>query len=279
MTHPARRLWQRLEVLHEVFYFVPEVRAAGKELGLAGYWMTYFAFRAAPLGRVEADPTTAIFAVFDPGMVGRALPEAWARTTPQACLDARLTVATAALRAIGVDERACARAVELLAPVAAAADRTGRPLGSANAAVPLRKDPVGALWQLATTFRELRGDGHVAALVHAGCSGLEAHFLRSGGREPSRTVRGWSESAWAACGERLRGEGLLDVDNRPTDDGRARLDKLERTTDELAWNAALAALGDTVVDAVIDLLQPSVDLVWAAGILPEGERTELIEAT
>ena len=276
MTHPARRLWQRLEALHDVLYFVPEVRDAGRGTGLAGYWMTYFAFRAAPLGRVDAAAVTATFAVFDPGMVGRALPEAWARTTPRTCLATRLKVGGGALRRIGVDEQACAAAVELLAPVAAAADPTGRALGAANAAIELPDDPVGALWQLAGTFREHRGDGHIAAFVAAGLSGLEAHFLRSGGTESARTVRGWSERAWADCAERLRANGLLDADNEQTADGRARLASIERTTDELAWSGALAVLGTDGVDTVTDLLTPSVDAVWAAGILPADNPTGLV---
>lgn len=267
-THSARRLWQHLEALHGVLYFVPEVRDAGRSAGLAGYWMTYFAFRAAPLGPVDADAVTAMFAGFDPRMVNRALPEAWARTTPRTCLATRSGVATTALRGVGVDERACADAVAILVPVLAAADPTGRPLGAANAAVPLPEDPVGALWQLATTYREHRGDGHVAALVSAGLSGVEAHFLRSGGGDASRTVRGWSEQAWADCAERLRAAGHLDAEDRLTVDGRALLDSVERTTDERAWTSGLTALGESGIDTVIEILQPSVDALWAAGILP-----------
>jgi hypothetical protein len=50
--HPARRLWATLETIHDVVYFAPGVRDAGVGLGLRGFWMTYFAFRAAPLGAV-----------------------------------------------------------------------------------------------------------------------------------------------------------------------------------------------------------------------------------
>ena len=53
-THPARRLWAALETLHDVTYFADAVRPAGIELGLKGFWMTYFAWRAAPLGPVPA---------------------------------------------------------------------------------------------------------------------------------------------------------------------------------------------------------------------------------
>jgi hypothetical protein len=128
-------LWAALETLHDVTYFADAVRPAGIELGLKGFWMTYFAWRAAPLGPVPAAPVVAMFAGFHPGAVARALPESWSRTTPQACLEARTAVSTAALSDAGVDPEACGRAAAMLAPVAAAVDPTGRPLGAANAAL------------------------------------------------------------------------------------------------------------------------------------------------
>ena len=75
--HPARRLWATLETIHDVVYFAPGVRDAGAGLGLRGFWNTYFAFRAAPLGAVGAEPVIACFAGFEPGMVAKALPDAW----------------------------------------------------------------------------------------------------------------------------------------------------------------------------------------------------------
>src|SRR6266516_1365278 len=73
-THPARRVWASLETLHDVIYFADGVRPAGIALGLRGFWMTYFAFRAAPLGAVPAAPVIAAFGGFHPAMVAKALP-------------------------------------------------------------------------------------------------------------------------------------------------------------------------------------------------------------
>jgi hypothetical protein len=87
--------------------------------------MTYFAFRAAPLGAVGAEPVIACFAGFEPGMVAKALPDAWSRTTPEARLDARRSVSVDALTAAGIDESACA--------AAARSSRPGRPLKSSLA--------------------------------------------------------------------------------------------------------------------------------------------------
>jgi len=90
--HAARRLWITLEPLHAVVYFAPKVRAAGKALGLRGFWDTYFAFRAAPLGPAPAGGVVASFAGFEPAMVGKALPSAWTRASVADCLATRVSV-------------------------------------------------------------------------------------------------------------------------------------------------------------------------------------------
>jgi hypothetical protein len=292
--HPARRLWATLETLHDVTYFADGVRPAGIALGLRGFWMTYFAFRAAPLGPVPAGPVIAAFAGFQPAMVAKALPDAWSRTTPQACLEARATVSAAALQGAGADPGACARAATILGPVAAAADPTGRPLFAANAAVAPPGDALGNLWQLATTLREHRGDGHIAAMVSEGITGLEAHLLQAAaGRFPQaviRQVRGWSDDEWAAAADALRTRGLLSREGTvgpdeaagPADGalsltqaGRAVLDAIEAHTDERAWTGGLAALGERGVEEVLALLRPSARAVAASGMLPEINPTGL----
>ncbi len=280
-VHAARRLWLSLETLHDVVYFAPAVRDAGVGLGLRGFWMTYFAFRAAPLGPVGPAAVIAAFAGFHPDMVGRALPDAWSRATPQACLTARAEVSAGALREAGADPADCRAAAGMLAPVAAAADATGRPLFAANATVPLPDDPVAALWQVATTLREHRGDGHVAALVAAGVSGIQAHLLQvATGRFPGeviRNARGWTEQDWADAAARLREFGLLTEDAAPllTKPGRALLADIETRTDHAAWVGGLAALGEPAVDEVVSILRASVDAVRASGLLPAVNPTGL----
>ena len=281
-THPARRLWAALETLHDVTYFADAVRPAGIELGLKGFWMTYFAWRAAPLGPVPAAPVVAMFAGFHPGAVARALPESWSRTTPRACLEARAAVSTAALRDAGVDPEACGRAAAVLAPVAAAVDPTGRPLGAANAALELPGDPLGRIWQLATTLREHRGDGHIAALVTEGITGLQAHLLQSAsGHMPQEVLQrariGWTDEDWAGAADALRDRGLVTAGPglALTPAGRTLLDSVEASTDERAWSGGLAALGGQGVEEVITLLRPSVRAVGASGMLPEINPTGL----
>ena len=264
--HAARRLWATLEPLHGVVYFTPEVRAAGKAIGLRGYWDTYFAFRAAPLGPVTAPAVVAVFAVFEPSMVARSLPSAWTRASVETVLAARSAVAAEVLRGIGVVESDCAAAVESLSPLVLSA--TARPLGTANAALPLPEDPVAALWQLATTVREHRGDGHMAALLTNGLSGLEAMHLqvpRTGfGSEEMRQVRGWSPGEWAAARESLVERGLLSSEGL-TESGAAVVAAVEDLTDSLSWQGGLSS---APVDEVVEVLAPSVAAVWDSGLLP-----------
>ncbi len=216
----------------------------------------------------------AIFAGFCLAMVAKALPDAWTRTTPEACVQARAEVSTAALREAGADPAACARAASLLGPVAEAADPTGRPLYAANAALPLPDDEVGKLWQLTATLREHRGDGHVAALVSQGITGLEAHLLQvADGRfaeELIRQARGWPDEDWAAAGQALRSRGLLtpEASAELTAAGRGALEAIETSTDERAWTGGLSLLGEQGAEQVITLLRSSVRAVAASGMLP-----------
>jgi hypothetical protein len=48
----ARRLWEAIEPIHAVVYFAPEPAETARRIGLRGFWMGYFAGRAAPMGPV-----------------------------------------------------------------------------------------------------------------------------------------------------------------------------------------------------------------------------------
>lgn len=263
--HPARQIWTTLEPLHDVVYFGTGVKEAGVAIGLRGYWQTYFAFRAAPLGAVTPATVLATFAGFHPEMVRKALPEAWSRATPEQCLQVRLDLSTTLLRDNGAGDAECARAVELLAPVQATADLTGRPLAAANAALPLPADPVGALWQLSSTLREHRGDGHVAALVTHGLTGRQALIMQVAAGKAAESVmrqaRGLSEREWSDAFDELRARGA--VEGEPanpalTGSGAALLERVEASTDEAAWNGALAVLSADAVTELTTSLAPLV---------------------
>ncbi len=160
-----RGLWRSFESVHAVTYFAPECRERLSTAGLRGFWMGYFASRAAPLGPVGPAVVSATFYNFHASMVGRALPDAWELVDPPAVLRARREGAAATLRRVLPSvEEAALPIVGLIDRVVAGADGSGRPLFSANRALEPVPDPVEALWQGCTSLREHRGDGHVAAL-------------------------------------------------------------------------------------------------------------------
>jgi hypothetical protein len=269
-VHQATRLWHRIETIHAVTYFAPEPGEAYAALGLRGFWMGYFAGRAAPMGAVEPGVVTATFFNFHPDKVARALPDAWAYAGPADVLAARAASAAAALRArvAGIDE--LARGVHgLLAEVIDAAVDAGRPLFAANRAVDVGEDPVAQLWQQVTTLREHRGDGHVAALTSHGLDGCAAHVLTATWRgideELMRESRGWRHEEWFAAKDRLWLQGWLDDDGDLTDAGRAARVAIERRTDDLAISP-YGVLGDRV-EALVDALTPIRDAVLATGTI------------
>jgi Helix-turn-helix family len=237
----VRTLWHALESVNAVIYFCPEPRRAADGLGFKGFWMGYFAFRAAPLGPAGPGLVEATFYNFHRSKVTRALPDAWGSASPEAALDARGEAAARALRRLlpgGGADRLANSVVPSLTPCIETASGAGRPLFSANREVPVPPDPVAAVWQAATTLREHRGDGHVALLTGAGLDGCEALVLFAACGGVPRAVftenRGWSTEEWNLATDRLCGRGLVTPDGAATDAGRRLHAEIEAGTDALA---------------------------------------------
>jgi hypothetical protein len=274
-THPARRLYHRLETIHAVTYFAEESREAAKAIGLKGFWMGYFGFRAAPLGAVGPGVVEAVFANFAPRRVRKAIPDAWSYATPADCVEARRTSAVAVLeRVAGPQVEAIAPAVvDRLQAIVDAADHLGRPLFAGNRDLGTPDDAPGALWQLASTLREHRGDGHVATQAASGLDPVEMHLIYALGSgfpgEVLQQSRDWTDDEWAAGVERLVERGLLIDAFACTDAGHALHRHIEETTDELAFRAILDGLGDLdAVNALADDLTPLAQAVSSSGVLP-----------
>lgn len=269
----ARRLWRLLEPLHAVTYFSDETREALSAAGYRGFWMGYFAARAAPLGPVGPEVVTALFYNFAPSHVARAIPDAWDFAPPETALKARQDAAAATLNRMLGDEAADTvdRVVALLYPVARNADLGGRALFAANAALPWPTDRVGALWHAATLLREHRGDGHVAALTAAGISGREAGVLHAIATALPRSVldagRQYTDDEWESLTEGLADRGLLDRSGAITPAGRALKADIENTTDRLAA-PAYARLTDSAVDDLTTSLLELTKVVVATGEIP-----------
>ncbi|KOG40422.1 SCO6745 family protein [Streptomyces decoyicus] len=268
----ARSLWLLTEPLHAVCYFDDKCRDLGKDLGLKGFWMGYFASRTAPLGAVEPAAATAVLGVFAPGMVARALPAAWSVTSPAHVLGERGSRAAHALRGVAPElEHAAADMLPPLQTIVDAAPATARPLFAANRALCDHADPVERLWQLVTALREFRGDAHIAVLADEGLDGCEALVLAAAsGRVPRDTMRqdrGWSEEEWSAAADRLRSRGLVDAQGDATEHGRQERERIEAATDRLAGRL-LHPLPEAETERMLHTLEPVVRRILAADVLP-----------
>ncbi len=269
----ARRIWQRLEPIHAVTYFSPEPIDALAAAGYRGFWMGYFAGRAAPLGPVGPEVVTALFYNFAPSRVARALPDAWSFAPPAEALRARLEGSVATLRrALGpAADGDVAIAAELAGRAARTAPAEGRALFAANQALPWPDEPLAELWQAATLLREHRGDGHVALLTGAGLSGRECNvFQAAAGNTPRQLLeraRDYDDAEWSSMVEQLAARGLLSPDGALTDAGRTLKAELEDRTDAIAASA-YGALSDDEGERLLAALTPIARAVVASGDIP-----------
>lgn len=269
--HRARRMWRALEPIHAVTYFAPESQAACEAIGTKGYWMSYFAQRAAPLGAASPELVTALFYNFHPGLVARAVPDVWAVASPERFLAVRLEAVDAALhRLLGAEALASAAMVEaagIARDAALAAPIAGRALAASNAALGWPDAPHLVLWHAQTVLREHRGDGHVAALLSGGLDPAEALvlFVADHGLDAVwlRKRRGWSEEEWTAATDRLARSGLIDADG-VTAAGRALRAEIEHRTD-VGADAPWAVVGDAGTERLVDLTAPFVSAIVAGG--------------
>ncbi|MEV5893700.1 SCO6745 family protein [Nonomuraea fuscirosea] len=258
----VRRTWRTLEPLHGMIYFSPEADAAYRQLGLTGR-MGYFASRAAALGPVRAEVVVATFYNFNPQVVRKAIPAAWSLASPADILDARLNAVDTTLRRVLGDtvdssEMSHAAALARGAAQAISGELSGRPLYAAHTALSWPTAPHVVLWHAATLLREFRGDGHLAALLAAGLTGIEALVTHAAtGAVPAETLRvtrGWTEADWAAAESGLEDRGWL-RDGSLTDQGRREREAIEEATDRMG-TAPYAALGDDRCQELCSLVRP-----------------------
>jgi hypothetical protein len=261
-----------IETINAVTYFADECRQANKDLGLKGFWMGYFAARAAPMGPVAPAVVTATFFNFYEDMVYRALPDAWEYASPIDVVESRRAAAADALRRVvdDIDEIAD-RVLTLLWQALDVADPAGRTLFAANRDLDEPDDPVAGLWQAATTLREHRGDGHVACLTAEGVGGCEAHVLYAATEgvpvEVLRDNRGWPEDEWDEATRLLRSAGLIDVAGEATERGHRLHEQIERRTDELAL-VPYSALSEDQRERLVVLLEPAARAIVGSDVIP-----------
>jgi hypothetical protein len=268
----ARQLWNVVEPVHAIVYFAAEVHDAYRQVGLKGFWMGYFAGRSHPLGTASPELVTATFFNFHHAMVRRAIPDAWARTTPERLAAARLGSVHVALRRLLGDlaDGGALHAADLAEEAARGCDVGGRPLFAAHAAQPWPTEPLLRVWHAATLLREHRGDGHVAAHLASGLTGLDAHILLASsgrvGRDDLQPNRGWSDDEWTAAEVALARRGLVE-DGRLTSSGEDVRAHVERLTDRLAAGP-IQRLGADRARQLVERLHPLAQRIVDGGGIP-----------
>ncbi|WP_344608689.1 SCO6745 family protein [Sporichthya brevicatena] len=262
MNATARRMFELVEPIGVIPYAFDEPNEALFALGFTDFWDTYFAGRAAPLGRVPAEVVDALFYNFAPGEVARHIPKVWDTTTPEAAFAARQQGCVATMRRIlgdHVDSPAFVRAGDLLTKAAVSAPYEGRPMYAALRALPVPADAASRLFHAATLLREYRGDGHIAVLMSEGINGLEAHILVAldQGMPPERFGRTHHlPAAHLAAGvDGLRRRGIVGADGLLTESGRAVKQRIEDLTDDLAA-PPYDALAPAEIDELVTALEP-----------------------
>jgi hypothetical protein len=270
----SARAHRATDSLHSLVYFAPEAQERYTAIGLRPGSMPYFASRSAAMGAVSAGVTAATFYNFNPVMIAKHIPRAWTLASPADVLGARVRVADLALRRTlgdAMDSPAVAELAALAREATVPLRPEGRPLYAAHATLDWPEDPHLVLWHAATLLREYRGDGHVAVLLDAQLSGLEAivtHTATGRGftEASAKLIRGWSDDEWSAAVESLRGRGLVDADGLTTA-GVALRARIEDDTDRLD-TAAWTHLGDERTARLIELGKQLTLVVVANGAFP-----------
>ncbi len=271
----SRTCWSATEPVHAQVYFSPEAQAEYAALGYdlaSSPGLGYFPARAAALGAVQPPVVLAAFFSFSPRAVERGMAGAWTTASPEQVLQARLRAVDAALRRLCgdlLDAPELAEAAALARTAAEGCAPEGRPLAAAHAALPVPEAPHLQLFWAITVLREHRGDGHLAALMTEGISGLEAavmHVVQGDAwtREPLRRSRGWSTEQWDAASTGLRERGWLDGTGAFTEHGAAVRARVEHLTDVLAL-APWERLGEDGCARLCELVRPLSQAVVEAG--------------
>lgn len=273
----AGQLSRSLDRLHSTIYFAPESSERFSELGLENKRTQYFASRSAPMGAVSAKVVAASFYNFNPELVAKAIPAAWDVAPPAAVTQVRYEIVDALMPKLLGEERVrsseFAHSMGIVRRTAEAIPNAdGRPLYAGHAELDWPVAPHSQLWHAITLLREYRGDGHIAALVTHGLSGIEAlitHVATGTGFDPEfgRLLRGWSTEQWDETLGVLRARGLLDDADRLTGAGSDLRTSIEDLTDELAY-APWRTVPDYDVQELVALGEIIRDSVRAAGVFP-----------
>ena len=272
----SRELWKAMEPFHAMVYFTPEPQEEYAAIGLDGAANpahAYFPARAACLGPVPWQVVQSTFFNFSAAVCRLGIEGAWDIASPEQVLDARYRgVERAITRLCGPLLDDVTEALELATEATTGCTVEGRPLYAGHASVAWPEPPALRLWHAVALLREFRGDGHIAALVGQGLTGLQAAVLHvttreSWSRRALQATRGYSDEEWDGAVAALQARGWLDAEGAFTDAGRAARQEAEDATDRLAlppWEV----LGEERALRLRDLVQPLSTAILDNGGMP-----------
>ncbi len=161
------------------FYFTPETRAIGKELGLDGFRF-YILGRGGVLGDVDAGVIHSAFGYFHPGLIARLWDSGRETVSPREAASAFLEAAHEhgrRLFADTVDSADLDRYVDAASTVIAGCEGGAMALFAGLRAEPLPDDAPAAAMHQAMVLREMRGSAHLAAVAAMGMRTEVAHAI------------------------------------------------------------------------------------------------------
>ena len=142
----ARKLWMAIEPVHAFVYFVPESRQAYDALGLEPI-SHYFASRSAPMGAVPHSVVAATFYNFSPGLVKRAMRDAWATAAPAVVLEARHAGVRSGLERLTEGRGLESATAELTELASAPRPNSKSPAGRCSAVMPRCRSRTNHSWR------------------------------------------------------------------------------------------------------------------------------------
>ncbi|MCB0999617.1 MAG: hypothetical protein R2713_15790 [Ilumatobacteraceae bacterium] len=170
------------------FYFTPETRARGAELGLDPMQF-YVLGRGGVLGDVDASVVASAFGYFKPALIAGVWNAAREKVSPRDAGREFMACCAAHGRAKLGAVDGLAEFVAAAEKVNAAADPDALALYAATAAEPLADDLPARAMQLVTVLREHRGSAHLVAVRAVGLDSRTAHHAK---RPDDAKMFGWA---------------------------------------------------------------------------------------
>lgn len=271
----SRTMWEASERFHALCYVAPQVRTEGTAIGLKGFWMNYFATRAAPMGPVSASVVESTFFYYSPSRVRRAIPDAWRFSSPSEILQARYRAMDQSLLSVYQDSSVwpeIEHAARIVKQATLKCEPMGRALFAGWADLPWPGEPHLDLWHGCTLLREYRSGNHLISLCTEGLDGCQSVVSHAAtGGAPWEWVEheaGWSTEDRHAAVEQLGRKGWLATDGSITAKGIGGRQRLESLTNRLDW-PIWDGLGNelcnelfSIMSKLCALLPPDDQLDW-----------------